>query len=202
MAVAADAHIAGRYADDFPLLADEKLGRCEPGIDFPAPRRAQPSAQLRRASRQNGAGRPNRHRPIGQSHRRLFSKKIELIGRDLSLERAPPDRSASLASIGQARSDRSPLPRGCAPTVEPFSTTTTETFGSNDFSRMAAARPAGPAPTITTSYSIDFVGLAVWDRQPLSPSPSRPMSGKPFALEHLLFDRADNPAGDPAQDGL
>src|SRR5271170_3633697 len=32
---------------------------------------------------------------------------------------------------------------------------TTEILGSNDFSRMAAARPAGPAPTITTSYSID-----------------------------------------------
>ena len=41
--------------------------------------------------------------------------------------------------------------RMCAPTVEPFSTTTTEMFGSSDFSRIAAAKPAGPAPTTTTS---------------------------------------------------
>ena len=44
--------------------------------------------------------------------------------------------------------------RICAPTSAPFSRTTTESSGSTCFSRIAAARPAGPAPTITTSNSI------------------------------------------------
>src|SRR6185437_6007085 len=44
--------------------------------------------------------------------------------------------------------------RMCAPTSEPFSTTTTEISGSICLMRIAAARPAGPAPTITTSNSI------------------------------------------------
>ena len=42
----------------------------------------------------------------------------------------------------------------CAPTSEPFSTTTTERSASICFSLIAAARPAGPAPTITTSKSM------------------------------------------------
>ena len=50
--------------------------------------------------------------------------------------------------------------RICAPTSEPFSTTQTERSGklfsiANWRSRIAAERPAGPAPTITTSNSID-----------------------------------------------
>src|SRR6516164_7768224 len=44
--------------------------------------------------------------------------------------------------------------RMCAPTSEPFSTTTTVVSGESCLSRIAAASPAGPAPTITTSNSI------------------------------------------------
>ncbi len=44
--------------------------------------------------------------------------------------------------------------RICAPTSPPFSTTQTVVSGWSCFRRMAAARPAGPAPTITTSNSI------------------------------------------------
>src|SRR4051812_9908128 len=44
--------------------------------------------------------------------------------------------------------------RMCAPTSEPFSTTTTPISGDICLSRIAAASPAGPAPTITTSNSI------------------------------------------------
>src|SRR5829696_1984579 len=49
--------------------------------------------------------------------------------------------------------------RMCAPTSEPFSTTTTEMSApfsaASCFSRIAVARPAGPAPTTTTSNAID-----------------------------------------------
>src|SRR5208337_3365442 len=41
-----------------------------------------------------------------------------------------------------------------APTSEPFSRTTTDRLAPSCFSRIAAARPAGPAPTMTTSNSI------------------------------------------------
>ena len=45
-----------------------------------------------------------------------------------------------------------------APTSEPFSSTATEisdpASAASCFRRMAAASPAGPAPTTTTSYSI------------------------------------------------
>ena len=44
--------------------------------------------------------------------------------------------------------------RICAPTSAPFSSTTTESSGLTCFSRIAAARPAGPAPTMTTSNSM------------------------------------------------
>jgi hypothetical protein len=49
--------------------------------------------------------------------------------------------------------------RMCAPTSEPFSTTHTDSSrlaaAASCFSRIAVARPAGPAPTTTTSYCID-----------------------------------------------
>src|ERR1700686_2877475 len=41
-----------------------------------------------------------------------------------------------------------------APSSPPFSTTTTETSGLSCLRRIAAARPAGPAPAITTSKSM------------------------------------------------
>ena len=48
--------------------------------------------------------------------------------------------------------------RMCAPGSEPFSSTTTDTSlpaaAASCFSRIAVDSPAGPAPTITTSYSI------------------------------------------------
>ena len=44
--------------------------------------------------------------------------------------------------------------RICAPTSEPFSTTTTAAAALSCLSRIAAASPAGPAPTMTTSNSI------------------------------------------------
>src|SRR5690606_6065092 len=47
------------------------------------------------------------------------------------------------------------------PISEPFSSTTTLRSGSSCFRRIAADRPEGPAPTITTSYSIDSRVIAV-----------------------------------------
>ena len=51
----------------------------------------------------------------------------------------------------------------CAPTSEPFSTTHIEisldcSFA-NCLSRIAVDKPAGPAPTTTTSYSIDSLSI-------------------------------------------
>ena len=59
-----------------------------------------------------------------------------------------------------------------APGSLPFSSTTTESSALHCLSRIAAARPAGPAPTITTSYSIDSRG----------PNRARISSGRMFFL--------------------
>src|SRR6185295_219803 len=45
--------------------------------------------------------------------------------------------------------------RMCAPISEPFSSTHTERSAESCFRRIAAASPAGPPPTMTTSYCID-----------------------------------------------
>src|SRR5262245_19132554 len=71
--------------------------------------------------------------------------------------------------------------RMCAPTSEPFSTTTTLMSGDSCLSRMAAARPAGPAPTITTRNSIASRGG--------SSSSAMSISSKP-AARFSTFDKA------------
>ena len=58
----------------------------------------------------------------------------------------------SIASSGPGSSAQPEI--RCAPIVEAFSSRQTLRSGCNSFSRMAHARPAGPAPTITTSYSM------------------------------------------------
>jgi hypothetical protein len=54
----------------------------------------------------------------------------------------------------------------CAPGSEPFSSTTTDTSwpfsAASCLRRMAVDRPAGPPPTMTTSYSMDSRGPNFW----------------------------------------
>ncbi|KQU66958.1 hypothetical protein ASC75_10240 [Aminobacter sp. DSM 101952] len=66
--------------------------------------------------------------------------------------------SASSRQSGNSRSmpigSTTAPDRICAPTSPPFSSTTTESSGLTCLSRIAAASPAGPAPTMTTSNSM------------------------------------------------
>jgi hypothetical protein len=64
------------------------------------------------------------------------------------------------SSSSRARGSITAPERMCAPTSEPFSSTHTEMSGESCLRRIAAARPAGPAPTTTTSYSIDSRDIA------------------------------------------
>src|SRR4029077_785443 len=80
----------------------------------------------------------------------------------------------------------------CAPTAAAFSSTQTFTSGFSCFRRMAQARAAGPAPTITTSYcmtsrSIDWVSVTV---RPLHGSRERLCT---HALLGLHADRTVEP---------
>jgi hypothetical protein len=68
--------------------------------------------------------------------------------------------AASVMVIGDAPESK------CAPTSAPFSSTQTDSSGLSCFNRIAQDNPAGPAPTITTSYAmlsrsvrISFVSL-------------------------------------------
>ncbi|CCE03693.1 hypothetical protein BRAS3809_7800001 [Bradyrhizobium sp. STM 3809] len=59
------------------------------------------------------------------------------------------------SSLSSATGSITAPDRMCAPTSEPFSTTTTLRSAFSCLSRIAAVRPDGPAPTMTTSNSMD-----------------------------------------------
>lgn len=65
-----------------------------------------------------------------------------------------PSSSRQRAEDGRCRWDRPPRPRGCAHRLPRLFQNDDRGSGSTCFRRIAAARPAGPAPTITTSNSI------------------------------------------------
>src|SRR5271165_5497408 len=81
LAIAAYPHIAGRDAQDFTLVAEQKLRRRETGVDFhperlcagaePACNRAQRTDEIAMVAHEL------RHRPIGQSDASLPREKIE-----------------------------------------------------------------------------------------------------------------------------
>jgi hypothetical protein len=99
---------------------------------------------------------------VGQEElgRRLgagFAEEEEAVGGDRLVEGAPSSFHFGSSSV-MARGSMIAPERMCAPGSEPFSSTTTETSCERSwascFRRIAVARPAGPAPTTTTSYSI------------------------------------------------
>ena len=83
----------------------------------------------------------------------------ELVLGDLRLERPVGILRHSGSSASRPIGSITAPDRMWAPTSEPFSTTTTEISPPlrprSCFRRIAVARPAGPAPTMTTSNSID-----------------------------------------------
>ncbi len=84
--------------------------------------------------------------PASPSHRNWSSVTGVFSG-------APLSRQSGISAFSPDGSTTAP-DRMCAPTSDPFSSTTTLRSGSSCFSRIAALRPAGPAPTMTTSTSI------------------------------------------------
>ena len=91
MAVAGYSHVAGRDADHFALVAEQRFDGGEAGIDFNAERlgaRAEPARH--RAERTDEiaviAHEP-RHRPIGQAHAAGGPEHMELVARDRCLQR-------------------------------------------------------------------------------------------------------------------
>ena len=85
--------------------------------------------------------------PDGPSNRKRSVATSVFSGRSGSSRQSGSSRSRPIGSNTMPE-------RICAPTSEPFSTTTTDRPASSSLSRIAAARPAGPAPTTTTSNSI------------------------------------------------
>ena len=79
-------------ADHLAFVAVQKLRRRKSGIDLDPERlgaRPEPAGdRAKRADEIAMVAHQSRHRPIGQSHPCLFRQKIELIGCDLSFERA------------------------------------------------------------------------------------------------------------------
>src|SRR5688572_18376528 len=75
--------------------------------------------------------------------------------------------------------------RACAPTAEAFSSTQMLISGLSCFRRMAQARPAGPAPTTTTSYSI--TSRSVMRCLSLRRHADRAVEADAFAIEHRVL---------------
>ena len=95
----------------------------------------------------------------------------------------------------------------CAPTAEAFSSTQMLAVGFSCFRRMAHARPAGPAPTMTTSYSMTSrsIACASLTRRPRSSPvatvgrlfrlhPDRAVQADGLAVEHGDLEDARRPA--------
>src|SRR5688500_9196333 len=73
----------------------------------------------------------------------------------------------------------------CAPTDEAFSSTQMLVCGLSCFRRMAQARPAGPAPTTTTSYSI--TSRSVMCGLSFRRHADRAVEADAFAIEHRVL---------------
>src|SRR4051794_1265057 len=102
------------------------------------------------------------HLPFSVSSQWWFSVTGTVSGAPLSFQ-------SGISSLSDTGSTTAP-DRMCAPTSLPFSRTQTETSRPPAFARclrrMAADRPAGPAPTTTTSYCIDSRSLIVLSSRP------------------------------------
>src|SRR5688572_1164673 len=73
----------------------------------------------------------------------------------------------------------------CAPTDEAFSSTQMFVSGLSCLRRIAQARPAGPAPTMTTSYSI--TSRSVMRGLSLRRHADRAVEADRFAVEHAVL---------------
>src|SRR5579862_8717531 len=92
----------------------------------------------------------SRHPPDGPSTQKR-SSVTAVLTKDSSVRHSGIRVSSPIGSTTAPE-------RMWAPTSEPFSTMTTDFSGATCFNRIAAASPAGPAPTMTTSNSIDSRG--------------------------------------------
>ena len=120
-----------------PFSPKSKFGCRKTRVDFNAEAlraRAEPPCQRAKgADKVAVVAHQPRHRPIRQPHAAGFGQVIEVVVRDLAFSAGTRDHCANRAQAGRARSGSITAPeRICAPTTEPFSTTTTEMLGSSD----------------------------------------------------------------------
>ena len=178
LAVLADAHVAGGDAGHRAVVIVQHLGGGKARIDFDAQRfrlGGEPAADIAEGDDVVAViVHQRRHHEIRQTQRARGDKPIEAVVGDLGLDRrvlAAPVRHAA----GRGRWDRSRRRRGCARRPRsPFRPRPRLVSGESCLSRIAAASPAGPAPTITTSNSIAsragnssaLIGPPVGDRVP------------------------------------
>src|SRR4030095_524639 len=98
------------------------------------------------------------------------------------------------SSFSRAAGSSTAPERECAPTDDAFSSTQMFLSGWSCFRRIAQARPAGPAPTITTSYSITSLSVI---RHPVRRATvvtfsfrrhaDRAVEANAFAVEHRVL---------------
>ena len=162
-AVLGDAHVAGGDALHRALVVVEHFGRGKARIDFDAERLGlarQPAAHIaERADIAVMIVHQRRHDEVRQPDRAARRHPVEAVVLDLGLQRAVGILAPVRNELVERRPDRSPRrteyarrPRSPSPPRRSLRSAL------SCFSRIAAARPDGPAPTITTSNSMDSRG--------------------------------------------
>ena len=148
-----------------PCLAVQHFGRREARIDLHAQRlgaRAPSSARRCRAKRCScrGCDISLRHQHVRQADGARRAEHVEAVVGDRRAQRRVRVLRASPAAACPARSGRSPRPTGYARRLRSlFPPRRPRDRRSSCLRRIAAARPAGPAPTITTSKSMPSRGV-------------------------------------------
>ncbi len=188
----------GRDSAHRAVVVVEDLRRREARIDFDAPRpppAARATGRRCRGSRCSCRGWTASVASTSAGSRYDFfavrtTKRSSVTG---VVSGAPFSFQSGISSVRALGSMTAP-DRMCAPTSEPFSSTQTETSlppsAASCFNRIAADKPDGPPPTITTSYSIasrctivllplgeppalPMVDCIMWARRPGSDATSR-----------------------------
>ena len=158
LAVLADPHVAGGDTDDRAVLVVEHLGGREARIDFDPERfglGGEPAADI--AERDDEVAvvvHQRRHQEIRQPYRAGRPQQIEPVRRSPAVGSACP-RRATRATAGRGRSGRSPRRTEYAlPPRSPSRPRPPDASGDELLEPDRGGKPAGPAPTITTSNSI------------------------------------------------
>ena len=168
LAVLADAHVAGADAAHRAVLVVEQLGAGKARIDLHAQRLgllAEPAAEIAQADDVVAVVvHQPRHQEIGKRNEPVLVRNRNRSSVTWVSSGAPFSFQSGISSFEPVRIDhraREDVGADLRALLEQADRDFVLRSAASCFSRIAAASPAGPPPTITTSYSIDSRAITV-----------------------------------------